>query len=107
MHMQETRNRAELAAALGVSEAKITAMTVTPTRSIMKPVPVYEPSSFILERAIEVSQVGDQHVVFNRTRIWADRRQIHSSAKTIVICQTADDAHQRAERLRSTAELPQ
>ncbi len=103
--MQEILNRAELAAALGVSEAKITAMTVAPPRSGMKPVPSYEPSSFLLERTIEVGQVGDQHVVFNRTKIWADRRQIHSSAKAIVMCQTANDARQRADGLRIRAKL--
>lgn len=103
--MQQNMSRAELAAALGVSEAKVTAMTVDPPRHGMKPVPAYEPSRYDLERTVEVGRIGDQHVVFHRTKIWGDRRQIHSSAASAVICASAEEARQRADELRISGAL--
>lgn len=96
---------AELATALGVPAAQITAMTVAPPRHGMRATPAYEPSSYDLEVSIEVGQVGAQHIVFRRTRIWADHRQIHSSAVTAAFCETADEARQTADVMRIEGKL--
>jgi hypothetical protein len=104
--MHEDLTRAELAAALGMSETKITAMTVAPPRYGMKPVPAYEPKTYAYERTLEVTQVGSHHVVLRRTKIWGDRRQIYSGATTDAMYATADEARQHADAARITARLP-
>lgn len=104
--MHENLTRAELAAALGMAETKITAMTVTPPRYGMKPVPAYEPATYAYERTLEVSQVGSHHVVLRRTKVWADRRQIYSGATTEAMYDNADQARQHADAARITAKLP-
>lgn len=92
--------RAELATALGIAPADVTAMTVAPPRYGMREPPAYEPSTYDLEVSVEVGEVGGRHVVFRRTRVWADRRQIHSSAVSAAICGSAGEARQRADALR-------
>ena len=104
--MHENLTRAQLAAALGMSETKITAMTVAPPRYGMKPVSAYEPKSYAYERTLEVSQVGGHHVVLRRTKVWGDRRQIYSGATTEAMYTTADEARQHADAARITARLP-
>lgn len=104
--MHENLTRAELAAALGMAESKITAMTVAPPRYGMKPVPAYEPATYAYQRTLEVSQVGSQHVVLRRTKVWADHRQIYSGATTEAMYASADEARQHADAARITAHLP-
>ena len=106
VRMHENLTRAELAAALDMAETKITAMTVTPPRYGMKPVPAYEPATYAYERSLEVSQVGSHHVVLRRTKVWADRRQIYSGATTEAMYGTADEARQHADASRIAAMLP-
>ena len=98
--MQENLTRAEVAAALGVSEAEITAMTVEPPRKREKPRPAPEPKLYAYEKTVEVMQVGEHHVVFRRTRVWGDGHRIYSGAVSAAICPTADEAETRAAKLR-------
>lgn len=99
--MQENLTRAQVADALGVTEAAVTAFTVEPPRKGEKPLPVPEPKRYAYEQAVEVSRVGDIHVVFRRTRVWGDERQIYSAAVSEAICRTEAEAEREAARLET------
>ncbi len=98
--MEENLTRAEVAAALGIAEQEITAMTVEPPRKGEKPRPMPEPKRYAYEKTIEIGRVGGHHVVFRRTRVWGDGRAIYSGAVSAAICKTAEEAKKQAEQLR-------
>jgi|GEM_PF-4033702 len=98
--MQENLTRAEVAAALGLAEKDITAMTVEPPRKGEKPLPVPEPKLYAYEKSVEIGRVGDHHVVFHRTRVWGDGRTIYSGAVSAAICASETEAETQAAKLR-------